>query len=87
MHADLVDLDRHPIRDLDSEAARGLVAAAHAALARTGASELPGSVNGVGLGARRDAAAARGAQAHPSWDPGTRSTPEPQPARQGRSSP
>jgi len=47
--ASLVDLDRYPVEDLGSDAARAVIADARAQLAATGAAELPGFVTPEGV--------------------------------------
>jgi hypothetical protein len=68
---ELVDLERYPITALDSDAARTLIADAHAQLRATGACELPGFVTGAALAALVADAESLAPQAHRSGGLGT----------------
>lgn len=69
--ADLVDLARYPILDLEAPAARRVVDAARAQLRATGAAELPGFVGPEALGSLEAEAEALQAQAYRSAGKGT----------------
>lgn len=77
--ADLVDLDRYPILDLTAPDAARLVAEGQAALAATGACELPGFLNAAGLAACLDDAIDLEGDAYRSHGKGTAylETPDP----------
>jgi len=66
--AQLVDLDRYPLLDLDGEAAQRVVAGLRADLAATGAAEIPGFLRPEGLAACLEDARALAPRAH--WSGG-----------------